>query len=195
MALEDRTARGFDRSVDRLAMLMDAAHEELLDPQDPTRYTLAPRADELSVVYLDWTDCNENGVPSRKRATLQALLEKLKGDPVHATVTMVESKRADSRELLLKAIKGFDEKLSLLMLARNWQVEREAAQRLDTATVAQRMRDLLKRTLAPRMEEGLVAAMGFLKRPLAVEIARKMAAPLLSWIVDVMTAPREEIEE
>ena len=56
---------------------IDLADEWLTDPNDPTKYTLNPRADNVQVVYYDLTDKNEQGKPKRKHADLQELLYRL----------------------------------------------------------------------------------------------------------------------
>src|SRR4051812_18031889 len=60
--------------LDRLNRLLDSLHEWLTDPSDSTRYSIDPRADEVSVVYYDWQETDGNGNPKRKKAKLTSLL-------------------------------------------------------------------------------------------------------------------------
>jgi hypothetical protein len=79
----------------RVNLLLDACDAWLRDPDDPTRYTLEPRADELSVIYLE---PDAEGKPVRKKAPLSVLLGQMKGK----SVIRWEAKHADPRELILK---------------------------------------------------------------------------------------------
>jgi hypothetical protein len=87
--------------LDRLGRLYDAIHEWLADPDDPTKYFIGARSHEINVVYLDYDDCSESGKPSRKRATLQELLDRIERDGHHEPERS-ESRHADPRELLVK---------------------------------------------------------------------------------------------
>ncbi len=79
----------------RINMLFDACHEWLLDPDEPARYTLAPRSHEVSVIY---TEPGPTGKPVQRRERLSVLLERLEGK----TVLYSEMRAADPRELILK---------------------------------------------------------------------------------------------
>jgi hypothetical protein len=87
--------------LDRLGRLYDAVHEWLADPDDPTKYFIGARSHEINVVYLDYDDRSESGKPSRKRATLQELLDRIERDGHHEPERS-ESRHADPRELLVK---------------------------------------------------------------------------------------------
>jgi len=65
------------KGSDMLHGLLDACHDWLRDPDDPTRYNLDPRDNEINVVYLDHADLDAKGNPTRKTATLRALLEQV----------------------------------------------------------------------------------------------------------------------
>jgi hypothetical protein len=80
--------------------LLDACDDWLSDPDNPDKHTLDPRADEVSVIY---SELNDDGKLHRKRAPLSELLAKLEAEPGRM-VEAVEIKRADPRELILKAI-------------------------------------------------------------------------------------------
>lgn len=54
----------------------EAAMAWLLDPEDPLKVTLIPRADEIEVVYYDHNDLFM-GQPKRKRANLQVMFAAL----------------------------------------------------------------------------------------------------------------------
>lgn len=65
------------KGSDMVYRLMDACHDWLRDTDDPTKYNLDPRDNEINVVYLDHNDLDARGNPTRKTATLRALLEQV----------------------------------------------------------------------------------------------------------------------
>lgn len=96
LVVEDEVQKVFRR----LNKLIDACDEWLTDPDDPEKYTLEPRDNELQVIYLDPTDRDQDGNPKRKRDSLRGLLERIEGEQFEAL--KIESKHADPRELVVK---------------------------------------------------------------------------------------------
>lgn len=99
------------RQIDRFNKLSDAVHDWLTDPNDPERYDISPRADEVDVIYLDATDLSESGQPKRKRGKLSELVRRLEGERVY--MDKMSFRQADRRELLLKAGDGLKNQLGL----------------------------------------------------------------------------------
>jgi hypothetical protein len=102
-----------ERLFARMGLLSDACHDWLLDPDDPTRYFLGPRTEDVMVTYMgrDW-----EGKPVRKKAPLSQLLAKLEDAGV--VVDRHETKYADPRELAIKVaaqLKGQTELLAKLL--------------------------------------------------------------------------------
>lgn len=91
--------------------LRRACDEWLTDPDDPTRYTLEPRADDLNITY--WT-AGTDGRPVRKRARLSTLLARLDDLPTYLFAELVETKHADPRELILKAAQSIEGHVTLV---------------------------------------------------------------------------------
>jgi hypothetical protein len=60
-----------------LHKLVILARERLTDPDEPHKYTLAPRADDLMIVWKDGKDLDSNKTPRLKKAPLQELLDRL----------------------------------------------------------------------------------------------------------------------
>ena len=83
----------------QVEMMLDACHEYLIDPENPNRYYLGPRSEDVDVVYLD----NLDGKPVIKRATLSELLEK-----TGRTIISTRYRHADPRKLILEAVKALD---------------------------------------------------------------------------------------
>lgn len=105
------------RCFERVNLLFDACDRWLRDVDDPTRYDIGPRAEELRVTYEE-----ERPGPAgkrstvRRKATLAELLAEVKGSdrsPLR-TVTMVETKHADPRELVLKTAARLQPQIELL---------------------------------------------------------------------------------
>ncbi len=102
-----------ERCFARVNMLFDACHEWLLDPTDPTKYYLGPRADDVQVIY--WGR-DRGGQAVQKKASLSEVLARVEDAGVR--VERWETKYADPRELALKVaaqLKGQTELLAKLM--------------------------------------------------------------------------------
>lgn len=95
------------RVMARVQLLFDACDRWLRDPDDPTRYDVGPRAEDVNVLY--WEMDGERRV--QRRARLSELLARLqKGvDVQHA-----EWRHADPRELVLKTTDRLQSSLELL---------------------------------------------------------------------------------
>jgi hypothetical protein len=89
------------RQVEHLELLSNAVSEWLRDPEEPSRYSIDPRAGEIMVVYEDFADCTERGLPRKKRARLSQLLAHI-ADGSQGMVRPLsgETKHADPRKLL-----------------------------------------------------------------------------------------------
>jgi hypothetical protein len=101
------------RCFERVNLLFEACDRWLRDADDPTRYDIGPRAEELRVTYEEE---RPGGRTVRRKATLAELLAKVNGSdrsPVR-TVTMVETKHADPRELVLKTAARLQPQIELL---------------------------------------------------------------------------------
>lgn len=96
------------RASERLTLLFNACDAWLRDAEDPTRYDIGPRADEVTVTYLEPTD---DGRKVRKKAKLSALLSRIEG---HYEVLWGETKYADPRELVLKTYDRIEGQLELV---------------------------------------------------------------------------------
>lgn len=93
--------REVTRLFGRINKLMDACETWLIDPDDKDKYTLEPRGREIDVIYDDHKDLNERGKPTRKRSSLQELIERAEAGDI--TIEKVETKFADPRELIIKS--------------------------------------------------------------------------------------------
>jgi transposase-like protein len=108
--IRERTVRGeLERLLLRCNLLFDACHEWLTDPSRPERYTLAPRADEVSVVY----QVPFGELMITQRASLAELLGRLEGGLGIRPIS-VEHKHADPRKLVLDTAAQLTKQIELL---------------------------------------------------------------------------------
>ncbi len=121
--VEARDAQALDvmtelrRIFDRMNKMLAACDAWLTDVDDPDRYDIGPRAHELSVTYEDVIDGDDGPITLRRKAKLSDLLAEVKGERPR-TFTMVETKSADPRDLIVKVsaqLKGQIELLAKLL--------------------------------------------------------------------------------
>jgi hypothetical protein len=93
--------------IERVSLLSDACDRWLRDPDDPTQYNVGPRSEDVTVTYEEM----DSERVLRKKAPLSELLARLEG---RYTVTAVETKHADPRELLLKSYDRLQRRLELV---------------------------------------------------------------------------------
>ena len=103
--------------LERARRLADACDRWLDDPDVPGQYDIGPRAGDVSVIF---TEPGPMGKRIRRKARLSSLIEQVekKGD---RQVVLLETKHADPRELILKAIAGQKELLSMFIAAYDVQ--------------------------------------------------------------------------
>lgn len=104
-----RVIAQLERCLERVNLLFDACDRWLRDPEDPSRYEIGPRSEDVMVTYME-QDGDEK--PVRRKARLSELLEKVAG--IAPGVRLVETKHADPRELVLAAAKRLDGHSELL---------------------------------------------------------------------------------
>jgi len=97
------------RCFQRTNLLMNACDRWLRDPEDPSRYDVGPRAGDVLVIY---EETGADGKPHQRKAPLDHLLARL-GEAGMQPIGY-ESKHADPRELLLKAVAQLRPSIELL---------------------------------------------------------------------------------
>ena len=96
------------RCAERLHLLFDACDAWLRDADDPQRYDIGPRSEEVMVTY---TATNGDGKPTRKKARLSELLARVDGT---FEVDRAETKYADPRDLVLRTYDRIQNQLELV---------------------------------------------------------------------------------
>ena len=94
----------------RVQKMYDACHEYLQDPEDPDKYYLGPRGDEIDIAILEY---DKDDKPIRKKRSLQTIIDEINGSDGR-TVTEWHYKHADPRRLLLETAKVLNTQLELL---------------------------------------------------------------------------------
>lgn len=97
------------RCFARVNLLFDACDRWLRDPDDPSRYELGPRAEDVRVTY---DAIGADGKGQRRKERLSVLLDRLEGSG--SAVVAVEYKHADPRDLILRAAAQLQSQTELL---------------------------------------------------------------------------------
>ncbi|HET9530443.1 MAG TPA: hypothetical protein VFQ92_08835 [Blastocatellia bacterium] len=88
------------RMVNRVKKLLAACDDYLTDPDNPEKFYIGPRAEDVTVTYLEPGLDGEK--PQRRKAPLTSLIARIE----HATgidVVAWESRHSDPRDVLVKA--------------------------------------------------------------------------------------------
>ena len=99
-----------NRVMKRVNLMYDACDEYLRDPNDPNKYFLGPRGDEIEVSLLEY---DEDGKSFRTKRDLQAVFDKI-DDTKGKAITDWHYKHADPRKLLLETARTLNEQLEHL---------------------------------------------------------------------------------
>ncbi len=101
-------------AVDRVRKLGDACDAYLQDPEDPTKYFLGDREEEVHIVgYRE----DDQGRRYAVKGRLSDILARLEGEGI--TVTSITSTKADPRMLLVRSSDTLSRQLEALTIA--WQ--------------------------------------------------------------------------
>lgn len=104
-----------ERCFTRMNLLFDACDRWLRDPEDPTRYDLGPRAEEVDITYTERAISARGIVKTvRRKKKLSELLADVEAEGVGRQVVLVETKHADPRELVVKTANRLQGQIELL---------------------------------------------------------------------------------
>ena len=109
---EDYVA-ALDQITERVRKMYDACDEYLQDPDDPDKYYLGPRAEDIEIIYIHR---NTEGKTDKRKANFHDLLEEAMGED--KIFVGAHYKHADPRKLLLDTAKTLNEQLKLLATIR-----------------------------------------------------------------------------
>ncbi len=95
-------------------LMVDALDQWMRDPDNPDKYSIDDRANEIDVVYQEYDKENMRMRPGKQKATLQDLICKVEaGGEMY--VRELTSRRTDPRKLLLDALKEEREMIKLVV--------------------------------------------------------------------------------
>ena len=99
----DSIVKQVEADIYMIHKLVKACDEWLTDPEDPSKYFLGPRGDEIEILYLGKDP--ETGREDKliRKATLQEMINTIESEGTFV-IKNITHKHADPRELLLKAI-------------------------------------------------------------------------------------------
>lgn len=103
-------------ALTKIHKMINAIDEWMTDPEDPEKYTLAPRASEIVVVYERLRAVDDKII--REKDTLQNLLSKLDSETPDDMIS-TQIKSYDVRKLMLEAFNGVAVQLRLYMQQQN----------------------------------------------------------------------------
>ena len=99
----DSLIKQVESDIYMIHKLVKACDEWLTDPEDPSKYFLGPRGDEIEIIYQGKDPKTDRLLPTMRKASLQEMIDTVeKSDKF--TIHNITHKHADPRELLLKAI-------------------------------------------------------------------------------------------
>ncbi len=136
------------RALRRVNLLFDACDAWLRDPDDPSRYDVSARAEDIDVVYTEQQGERE----VRRKKKLSELLRIIVQRRAGVAVELVETKHADPRKLLLEAAAGLRGQLELVAKLTGALDERPQVNVLVASEEWVRVRGRLVAALAPYPE-------------------------------------------
>lgn len=99
------------RMLDTLEKMRQSLIEYLQDPEDPSKFWMGPRANEIEVVY-DAPRKNDAGV-FRERTKLSTLLEEIRDMHPEYELVEINVKTSDARKLMLDVVNSTARQLQL----------------------------------------------------------------------------------
>lgn len=97
-----------ERMVEVAEKMLESVDEQLTDPDNPGRYDLSPKAEEIEVTYIE----DKGRGPKRRKARLQELIDQVEQN--ERAVVSLHSRQPDLKELLLKSVDSLERALTLL---------------------------------------------------------------------------------
>lgn len=167
--VSDSLIKQVNVQIDLVHKLIGACDEWLTDPEDPTKYYLGPRGEEVDIAY-QVTDSRTGEISKvQRKATLQELLQAIEG---HGYIIRgVKFNHSDPRELLIKAIGKLEGTVKMIHESSRqlieWEHKKKALERLDggdnVVTVEEQISTITRRlTVASKKNdtESLMAQAG-----------------------------------
>lgn len=131
---EDILLKQVQSYMELVRKMILACDEWLTDPEDPTKYFIGARGEEIDVVYQEINPDNGRVDAVQRKATLQLLLDKIESSDRYI-IRGVTSNHSDPRDLLLKAITKLENTVSLIHKSTQnlaeWEFKKKAMLKAD----------------------------------------------------------------
>ncbi len=99
--------------IELVSKMIQACDEWLTDPDDPSKYFIGARGDEIDVSFQKVDVDSGRLLPGKEKATLQELIQAIKAPGVYHLLN-ITNKHADPRDLLLKAITKLEHTVKMI---------------------------------------------------------------------------------
>jgi len=142
----------FEEVAAMLKRQLLACEEWLQDPDDPSKYTVAPRASEV-IIITEWWD--DEGRTHRKKEHLDSLLREIRDEG--RTPTTVLFSNQDTRKILLETAKVIQANLEQIAKLQGAISDVIVAQNNPTIILSQIGGVVLNNLSAPEDKEAIVA--------------------------------------
>lgn len=106
------------QNIVRVDKMLEGLEKWAVDPEDPNVFSMDPRADEIYVIYTKLVPIGNKISRIRVKANLQDVIDSTFSD-FEKTGMRLETKKADQRVVLLKAMDTMARNLQLLISARD----------------------------------------------------------------------------
>lgn len=116
VVLEKKSEQAFDFATElqklyfKATKMVTALEKWLVDADDPDAFDIGPRDTEVLVTFLDYLNTNDQGSPTRSKAPLSELIERLENTSA-VRVLGLASTAVDNRKLYLDAFKTLNDRL------------------------------------------------------------------------------------
>ncbi len=118
----DSLVKQVEADIFMIHKMVRACDEWLTDPEDPTKYFLGPRGDEIEVVYQERDDETARLLPAKQKASLQELINTVEKGGGYV-VRGINNRAADPRELLLKSITKLEGIVKMILETTQNEIE------------------------------------------------------------------------
>lgn len=116
--------KAIQAELERIHKLVNACDDYLIDPEDPAKYYVGPRAHDVDIVYMEYDKEKKRTSRTRRKANMQEILHRIDSDGEYV-IQNITSKFSDPRDLLLKAITKLEATTKLIIESNQKAIEWE----------------------------------------------------------------------
>ncbi len=119
--IRDSLIKQVETDISMIHKLIKACDAWLTDPNDPTKYFLGPRGEEIDIVYQEIDEKTGRQLPTMRKASLQEMIHTVERGGY--LVRNINLKYADPRELLLKSISKLEGIVKMILETTQNEIE------------------------------------------------------------------------